>query len=110
MKTGSNFALFGVSEPSNKSHAYGPPVLVPFCRRPVGITPGVGGIVESAKLDDRPVQKIIAWIVCVLVAVEHVDDGKLADGYHDAIRGLAATELVEVWVKFFRVAPQLMVW
>ena len=63
-----------------QSAAYRPASLIPFGSSAISIGPGIGGIIEGAGIDDRPIQEIVAGIVRIFVVIEYVDDGELADG------------------------------
>jgi len=75
--------------------ANGPPVLIPLDGSPVGVTPGISGIIESAGVDDRPVHEIGTWIVRITVRVENIDDAEFADRQDEPVGGLSAGELVQ---------------
>ena len=62
-----------------------PAALIPLGCRAVGVSPAVGGVVERAVLDVRPVQEIKLGIVGVFVGIEDVDDGKFADRQYQPI-------------------------
>ena len=87
--------------------AQGPGSLIPFRRRSVGVAPGVGRIVEAARVDDRPVQEVVLRIVGIFIGVEHVADAHLADRDDDAVGGLFARELVHVRIDLLGLAAEI---
>ena len=72
-----------------------PMVLVPFQRRSIRVTPSVGGVVECPGVDERPVHKILPRIVCILVCVEDVRDGKLAKRENKTVGRSRSVELID---------------
>ncbi len=84
--------------------APGPGLLGPFGGEAIGIAPGVGGIVEGAGVDDRPVEEVLARVVGVAVVVEEIDDGEFAGGEDEAIVGMGRGQLIEVVADVFEFA------
>ena len=87
--------------------AHGPVALIPLGGGAVSKTPGVGGVVQGAGVDQRPIHKVAARIVGVFVGVENVGDGELADGEHQPVRRLRAAELVGRAIHLLRVAAEI---
>ena len=84
-----------------------PVSLVQLQRQARRVAPGVRRIVEGPRVDDRPVHEIMTRVVGVGVGVEHVDDGKLAQGDDDMVGGLGAAELVQVGVDLLALAAEV---
>src|SRR5580704_71125 len=87
--------------------AHRPVALVPLGGGAVSKTPGIGGVVERAGVDQRPIHEIAARIVGVFVGVENVGDAEFTDGEHQAVRRLRAAELVGRSIHLFRIAAEI---
>ncbi|MCY1172097.1 hypothetical protein D9M73_122260 [compost metagenome] len=74
-------------------HRPRPPI--PFDRRTRTIAPGVGGIIEAAGIDERPVDEIGARIMRVAVGIEHIADPELAERHHHPVGRPPGGELIE---------------
>ena len=88
------FGAVGDDREIEQAAAQGPVSLVPLGGGAVGVTPGVGGIVERAGVDQRPVHEILARILRIFVGIEHVGDRELADGDNQPVGGLRTGELI----------------
>ena len=77
-----------------ESAAHGPPGLCPFDGHALGKAPGVGGIVECARVHNRPVHEVRAGIMRVGVGVENIHNGKFTYRQDDIVRSLGAPQLV----------------
>src|SRR5258708_38830267 len=72
-----------------------PIALIPFNRRPIGVTPGVGRIVEGSGVDQRPVHKVVTGIVRKGDGIENVGDAEFSNRQHHPVRGPRTAHLVE---------------
>src|SRR6266446_2101141 len=84
-----------------------PPVLIPLDGCTIGVAPGVGGVIERAGVDDRPVHEIGSRIMGVAVGVEDIDDPELSQREHNAIGGLSAGKLVQARIDVRGFAAQV---
>src|ERR1700733_9535438 len=80
--------------PIEYPRAYRPRALITLGGGTHGITPGVRRVIEGARVDRRPVQEIIAWVMCVLVVVEDIDDAELTHGEHPPVGVPGTAELI----------------
>src|SRR6266576_4389944 len=71
-----------------------PPGPRPFDYAADGVSPGIGRVVESGRVDDRPVQKIATGVVGIGVGVEDIDDRQFADSHRHIVGCLRSAELV----------------
>ena len=101
------FEIVGKDRQIEHAAAQGPVPLVPLGGGAKRIAPRLGGVIEGAGVDDRPVQKIIAWIVGVFVVVEDVGDAKFSDRYDKAVGRLAPGKLVNAGVNLLRLAAKI---
>ena len=67
-----HFAIGNLRQ-GEQARAERPPIVIPLHGRAIGVTPGVGRIIERACINDRPVQEIVAGIVGVAVGIEDID-------------------------------------
>src|ERR1700722_6486418 len=51
--------------------AKGKPIPIKFRRRTIRVAPGIAGVVESACVDDRPVEEVGLRIVGIFVGIEN---------------------------------------
>jgi hypothetical protein len=79
-----------------EASAQRPRSLIPYRRGPIGVSPGVGGIVESTGIDQRPVQKITARLVRVFIGIEPVPYREFSNREDNPIGGLRPGKLVGV--------------
>lgn len=106
-KLGSSSVLLGDGREIEYAAPEGPVALVPFDGGAVGEAPGVGRVVERAGVNQRPVHKILARIVRILIGVEHVRDRELSDGQDQAIGSLRAGELVDVGIDLLGLSAEI---
>ncbi len=90
-----------------QSRAHCPPVLIPLDGAAIGVTPGIGGVVERGEIGERPIEKIVARIAGVSGVVEHVGHREFSEGDDNAIAGLAPAKLVQVGVDVLDVAAEV---
>ena len=76
-------------------------------RAAIGIAPRIGGIVERAEVDRRPVEEVVTRIVRVFVLVENVADAELADRDGEPIGGVRCAKDVEVGFNGAAVAAEV---
>src|SRR5215470_642712 len=77
-----------------QTQAVRPLALIPFYSRPIGVTPGIGRIVESAGVEERPVEEIHTSVVRVLIVIKNVGDRELTHRDDHAVGGVRPIELV----------------
>src|SRR5581483_2558036 len=87
-----HFAVWNVGE-VERAGAEGPGADVALGSSTHGISPSVGGVVESTGVDSRPVEKICPRIVGVLIRIEHIGHGKFADREYPAVDALRPAKL-----------------
>src|ERR1700722_20347959 len=80
--------------PIEYTRAYRPRSLITLGGGTHGITPSVRRVIEGARVDRRPVQEIIARVMCVLVVVEDIDDAELTHGEHPPVGVPRTAELI----------------
>ena len=68
-----------------ESSSDSPPGLRPFHCAANGVSPGIGRVVESGSVDDRPVQKIATGVMGIGVGVEDIDDREFADAHRHVV-------------------------
>src|SRR6202521_2839230 len=71
-----------------------PPGLRPFDCATYRVPPGIGRVVESGRVTDRPVQEIATGVMGVGVGVEDIDDREFADSHRHIVGCLRSAELV----------------
>ena len=62
----------------------------PFRRDAIAVAPGIGGIVEGARIHDAPVEEIAARVMGVSVGVENVGDGEFSACQDQRVGGVCA--------------------
>jgi hypothetical protein len=58
-----------------------------------GVSPGICRVIKSAGVNDRPVEKVGAWIVPVLIRVKDIRDRELTERDHPAVAAATACKL-----------------
>jgi len=84
-----------------------PAPLVPLGRDAIGVAPGVGGVVESPGVDQRPVHEVAARVVGVCIGVEDIDHREPAHPEHQAVGGPRAAQLVLIGIDRLALAAQI---
>src|SRR6202011_5756264 len=87
--------------------ARGPRALVPFGARAHRVPPRIGRIVEGTGVDRRPIQKIPARIVRVLIAVEDTAHAEFAYIEPPPVDTSIAAQLIGLRVDRFPVAGEI---
>ena len=100
------FRAVGDDRQIERATAQRPGALIPFHGSSERKSPGFRGIVESAGIDDRPVQKIGARIVRVSVGVEDVG-AEFSDREDQPIGRRAACKLVDSRIHFLRLTAEV---
>src|SRR5580693_5258281 len=69
---GIEFFAVGHRAKIENAAAYSPWPLVPFRTGAKRVAPGIGGIIERAGIDQRPVHEILARVLRIFVLIEYV--------------------------------------
>ena len=101
------FRAVGHPRQVEQARAQGPPILSPLSRAAIRIAPRIGGIVERAGIDERPIEEILLGIVRVLVGVEDIGDRKLAGGKDEIVRRARAAEFVGIGIDLLALAAEI---
>lgn len=99
MKAGLEHRAVGHGRQIEHPGAPGPWPGVPLRRAAHRVSPGIGGVVERARVDHRPVEEISARVVRMAVDIENVDDTQLAHRDDQSVGGLLRGELVGARVR-----------
>jgi len=81
-----------------------PGAQIPFGGCAERIAPGFRGVVEGAGIDDRPVQKIAARVVRVLVGIEDIGNAEFSDSEDQSVGRLAGCKLIDAGINLLRLA------
>ena len=90
-----------------KTCPQGPPILGPFARHAIAVTPGVRRVIERARIDQRPIEEIAFGVVRIGVGVENIGGRYFPRREDQIVRRPRTAQLIGAGLDIFHLAAQI---